>query len=395
MPRVLVSNLGSIGVIKDIAPYRLPANSFTEAQNAAFTLSGVESVEPAIETFNILNGTYPLAGMDEINWFGFFQAPDGEFLWPYASVGTDKMMGVLFLNGTGYDSLEITRASGNYNNIASQRWHAYTFQGLGIFNQEMDIPQLWNPIDKATALVNMPNWSTNPEGGGGTPYCRVRVLRPYKNFLISLFISNSNTGDIYPYRVRWSDPAPPGQSPITWDVADPGNLAGEQDLAESPDYLVDGLTLGEIFVIYKERTTYGMQFVQGQYPMRFWTIFPNIGAISRDCVAAFPGGHFVATHNDLIWHTGAPNSNKSILRDRIRKWYTENINLNKAFNAFAITCAHAEQVLFFFPTRGHTFANKCIFWSWNDNTIGIRDAEPAVFGLNCPVTPIGTSDAWG
>lgn len=387
MPKVVISNLGLIGINKDLPPHRLPANAFTEATNANFTISGAQNAETYVEVFTV--GSYP-SGFINLNWLMPFPHADGP-LWVYASIGTDKRLGTSQQNVSTYDTTDITRVSGVYNNAIDQRWQGSVFQGLGVFNQEADIPQLWNPIDPGTALIDMPNWSTNFEGAD----CRVKSLRAYRNFLISMHISDAGTGDVFPFRIRWSDPAPPGQSPVTWNTGDPSNLSGEFDLAETSDYIVDGATLGEIFVVYKENSAWGLQYVGGENVMRTWRIFSESGLLFRDCAVQYPGGHFVVTQDDIITHTGTPGSAKSLLNNTFRTWYTQNINLSKYWNCFALAYPHDQEIWFCFPEQGATYATKALIWHWDTGIFGIQDLPYVTFAANGPVRPIDVSDIWG
>jgi len=389
MPKLVISDLGAVGVIKDIPPHRLAPNAFTNAQNAHFKLGGAKTGEFLGQVMTPVSGGYP-TGMTQLNWLMQFP-PIDQPLWVYSSIGSSKLMGTLQKSGGVWTKTDITRVSdgGVYNNVIEQRWQGCAFQGLGVFNQEKDIPQLWNPISPSTKLVNMPNWSTNPEGAG----LRVRCLRPYREFLISLYLIDGS--DSYPYRVRWSHPAAPGQSPDSWDTADPAYDTGEFDLAETTDYIVDGLTLGEIFIIYKERSTWGLQYVGGDSIMRSWRIFSELGLLGKDCAVQFPGGHLVATRDDVIVHSGVPGSERSILQNKLRLWYNRNINLAQAHNAYAIAYPHDQEVWYCYPTTGSTYANQALVWHWDTNVVGVEDLPYAVFGANGSVSELDTTDLWG
>lgn len=388
MPKIVIANLGAIGLIKDLPSHRLPPNAFTEAQNVHFKLSGAKTGEYLGQVMTPVTGGYP-SGMTQFCWLMQFPPRDNP-LWVYASLASSKKMGTIQKSGATWVATEITRSTDGavYNNIAAERWQGCVFQGLGVFNQEMDQPQLWTTLDSSTILVNMPNWGTNPEGNT----LRVRALRPYKNFLISMYLTDGS--DVYPFRFRWSSPAAPGQSPDSWDTADPATGAGEYDLAETTDYLVDGLTLGESFIMYKERSTWGLQYVGGDQIMRSWRIFSEIGLLGKDCAVQYPGGHFVATQDDLIIHSGVAGSERSIIQNKLRSWYNRNINLEYAYNAFAVAYPHDQEIWFCYPSVGSTYANQAIIWHWDTNMVGVQDLPNTVFGANGSVSLLDTTDTW-
>ena len=115
----------------------------------------------------------------------------------------------------------------------------------------------WNG-DTATNLATLTGW-------GAT--WKVVSVRPFKNFLIALGITKG--ASVYPHMVKWSHTAVAGTIPASWDEADPALDAGEQDIAETPDLLVDCLQLGDVNIVYKERSMYSMSHVGAPYIFRF------------------------------------------------------------------------------------------------------------------------------
>lgn len=339
----------------------------------------------------VMEGATRPTGMDQLTWLMPFP-PTNSPIWVYASITAVKKLGTIRESAGSWAMTDITRASGgNYNITLMERWQGAVFQGLGVFNQIQDVPQLWNPIAAATPVIAMPNWSTNPEGANS----RVKVLRPYKNFLISLGIKNSSSGAEYPYRLRWSHPAPPGESPSSWEVANPANDAGETDLAETSDVLVDGLTLGDTFMVYKELTTWGLQYVGGRNIMRVWKVLAESGLLSQDCVSAFPGGHFVATRNDLIVHGGGENSSQSVIKNKLRHWLNVNLNYSYKYNCFTVAYAHEQEIWFCFPTIGSIYANMAIVFHWDTGICSVQDLPLTPFIATGGVADVAGLDDWG
>lgn len=391
MAKILITSLGQAGINRDLPPLQLPKNAFTSGENVDFLAEGAVPIGSATQVYT--PATLP-AGMTQLVWIKQFPPIQNPVL-VYASIASSKKLGTIRKDvGLGtYVTTDISRTtdSGVYNNTYAGRWHGNAFQGLGVFNQREDIPQLWAPMEPGTPCVNMPNWITNPEGIGS----RAHTIRPYKNFLISMYIKDTTLGKEYPYRVRWSDPCAPGQSPATWDVANPANLSGEHDLAETLDYVVGGATLGDAFLVYKERSVWGMQFVGGQSIMRFWKIFPNVGLLYLDCMAEFPGGHLFVTQDDIYRHTGTQESLTSVLNNSLRKWWLRRINLDLYYHTYTFVDLPAKTIWICYPTSGSAFANEALLWHWDTGVVGIRQLPDSPYAAAVGVAPLSLGDTWG
>ena len=81
--------------------------------------------------------------------------------------------------------------------------------------------------------------------------------------------------------------------------------AGEQDLAETPALLVDCLPLGDVNIIYKERSMYAMTYVGAPYIFRFQRLPGESGMLARGCAVNTPLGHVVLTAGDVVLNNGS------------------------------------------------------------------------------------------
>lgn len=360
---------GNLGVIKDVPPHRLPPEGWSDSTGFRFPVEGPSTLRGRKEVFT----SAPIQPL----WLSPFPSLTDP-LWVYAS-NSDVYSylgsaGTHLSLGTGFAA-------------AGERWQGFVFQGVGILNQVNNHPQQLAPISHGTALANLSNWGSNPAGAS----TRVRSLRPYRNFLIAMYLVESGTDK--PFRVRWSDAANPGSVPGSWAPL-ASNRSGEIDLAETPDYVVDGLVLGDVFIIYKERSAWGLQFVGGTQVMRSWRIADEVGILARDCVARFPAGHLVATQDDIYAHTGAPGSAQSILRDKLRRWLQRNINSDQFRNCFMCQNVPRKEIWFFFPSSGATYANRVLMWNWEENKIGILEVEETPFAVAGSLRPGSSTDTW-
>lgn len=369
MPRITVEMLKSPGVVRDTPAHKLPPEAVTDAKNIRFSESGAEALVGDLDIFSTASIT-PL-------WLNFFP-PITAPIWVYGNL--TEMWAVENTSHT-----EITRSASDYNAIVTERWQAAVLNGAAVFNNTVDVPQGWAAFDSSTLLVDLPNWA-------GTRRCK--SIRAFKNFLVALNMTDS--GVSRPYRVLWSDSAVPGTLPGSWDSTDPTTDSREFDLAETSDHLVDQLSLGDINVIYKEHSTWGMQYIGPPYYFRFWKILSKNGLLARDLVANVPHGHIVVGQDDIIVHSAQIEQSQSILDKTMRKWLFSVIDSTNYKNSFIVPHARRNELYFCYPEIGETYANQALVWNWRDNNIGVRDLVSTPFAA---VGPIGESVAedleWG
>ena len=360
MPLATIEVMESPGLVRDVPNQKLVEGAFTEVKNFRFNEQGAETIlgDRSVLTEASFNPV----------WLQPFP-PRTNPVWVYMSLTEAWTV-------DGSTHTEITRTvGGDYAAVAGERWHSDVLAGYAFFNNTVDVPQSWEAFDSSNALVNLANWDANR---------KCKSLRSFKNFLIALYMTDS--GVERPYRVLWSNPAAPGTLPTSWDSSDPAQDANEIDLADTSDYLVDSLTLGDIHVIYKEASTWGMRFVGAPFIFQFWQILAHRGLLHRDCAVQYPGGHVVATQDDIIVHSGQLESAESIVNRRLRRWLFSAIDTTNFKNSFMFADSAKNEAWFCFPETGSTYANVALIWNWRQNSIGFRDLTPTPFAA---VGPIG------
>ena len=221
-----VPAVGQYGVNRDLSAHELPNNAWTNALNIRF----VDGMAAQVLGYKEL---YPSASVIPYHLLPVDVA--GIRTWIYA--GAAKMYTVV--NGSVHTNItrQTTGVDVDYTAVRNS-WTSSVLGGIPILNNGFDAPQMWALTGKATALTNWPANNT------------ASAMRTYKNSLIALNITKSGTN--YPYMVKWSHPADAGTVPTTWDVADASKDAGEYDLSEGYDTIVDGLPLRDSFIIYKQ-----------------------------------------------------------------------------------------------------------------------------------------------
>lgn len=361
MPTKTITMFDSPGLVRDLPEQFIKENAVTDLRNVRFNRYGAETMPG--------DGTIFSPASITPKWVSPFP-PITAPIWVYADLTS-----VWAFDGTTH--FDITRTASAYNGTVTERWNSCVLAGYGFFNNGVDVPQSWQAFDTSNLLIDLANWD-------GTRKCK--VLRSFKNFLIALNMTDSGTSR--PYRVLWSSPAAPGALPPSWDSTDPAQEASEIDLSETPDHLVDCLPLGDVNVIYKEASTWGMSYIGPPFHFRFYEILPTRGALHRDCMTRFPGGHVVATTDDLIMHSGTRGSERSLVNRKLRQWLFSAIDSANYYESFAFTYPAKDEVWFCFPESGATNVTMAIVWNYVTDSIGVRELTETPF---ISMGPIGDS----
>ena len=242
------------------------------------------------------------------------------------------------------------------------QWTGTLLSGIPILNagDSTSVPMRWN-LNTSNKFVDLDNWPSST-------YCK--SLRAYKNFLIALNITKTSTN--YPFMVKWSHPSDPGSVPISWDITDPTKMAGETDLAEGYDQIIDGLQLNNSFMIYKESSIWRMDFVGGNYVFQFSKVLGSSGALNKNCIVEADGVHVVLTGSDVIVHDGQTSS--SVLDKQTRRFLFQNIDTNYVDKCFVFKNPFLNEIFICYPATGSTGqCDSAVVWNYKDKTISFRD----------------------
>lgn len=375
MTILTVSKFGAPGFIRDVAEYAVEPQAFNEVRNVRFNSSGAQTFGGEVEVMS----QAPFSPL----WLKAFP-PIASPLWVYA-------------NGQqvyAYDGNhnQITRVSGPYSGTPTERWHAEVLNGIGFFNNTVDVPQVWTDFDASQKLVDFAVWPAS---------LRCKFLRPFKNFLFAgnlkrIAPSDGLPAGDYPFSIRWSDAAAPGTLPSSWALNDPTKLSGEQDIAATDDYLVDGMGLGNLFIVYKQKATYALYFVNVPNVFDgFDNQIVNKGILTRDCVQAHPKGHFVVGIDDIYIHNGSKGSEQSVVEAKLRNWVFNQIDATNFFYCYTFQITRRSEIIFAFPEAGETYPTLGLVWNWVTGGIGVRDLHKSPFIYPGPILVAVDDDIWG
>ena len=222
---------------------------------------------------------------------------------------------------------------------------------------------------------------------------RCDIIRSHKDFLIALVLNEQGTELID--TVRWSDAADVGFLPRSWDETDPTTLAGKAQLGGSLGKIIDGLSLRDSFVIYRENGVSVMDYTGDVFVWRFRHLEQTSGLINKDCLVEVKGKHYFIGDGDILVNDG--NTVRSIMHKRIRKRFL-NVNPAQVKNAFAFYNETFKEI-WFCVTEGEnaTYPDTVYIYNWRDDTWFTRDLNPEVkFIAQGPISniPIRDWDNW-
>jgi hypothetical protein len=321
MQIVHVGELGAIGVVEDVPLYDQPPNVFSKLHNLRPWGGNIESV------FNYSTQS-PFNVISNANSVGYFEKNDIRY-WVSGNTTT-----VYIHNGSSGVNLDTGFSATN-----TIGWQFIPFQGLLVYNNGVDVPQYWTGASFTNGAGEpLPNWPATS---------RVRVMRAYKNFLIGLYVTDNNT--VYHTRVAWGNPAEPGSVPSTWNPNDDTADSGWFDLADTPGPVLDCAPLGDVNVVYKSDSIWGMVTTTDDRVFRFYKISSSQGALGINCIANVPGGHVVLGNGDVFLNTGQGEP-RSLVNRKVREAIFDRININNAPYAFVTVQPRYEEVWICLPS---------------------------------------------
>ena len=375
-------NPGEYGIIKDIDPHDLPLGVWSDGNNVRFRDGRVERISGHTAVYESATPT------TEDNTTFILPYFDGtDFKWLLAG---DEVV----YSQTGQSRTEVTRTAGvgDYSADADNRWNGCIFGGVPIINNGVDPPQSLTSGTSPTIFEDL-KWNDSAAGGStstwlttdgtdgatGTNGFTCKVMRSYRDHLIALNITDQDavSDGNNPYEIRWSHAASAGAVPVTWDASNDAYDAGTYSLVETPDYLVDCLTLRDQNIVYKESTTWLMRYVGAPRIFEFSKILGESGMMAQQCAVEFQGQHLVKTLDDLILHNGQQVTGR-VLDKSWRRWLQNNIDATNYDKCFMVPNHRQLEIWFCFPSNGKTYPDRALIWNYQDNKISVRDLPDMV-----------------
>lgn len=350
MPNVPLRDIGQLGIISDRNAHDLPFQAWTDALNLRFS-RGKISRYSVFKTFH------------ESYWYtkqpiGVLEAggveSDGCLVTVFNDGSMEQRMDGATADVTPTGTLGVSDEPSTYCKLG----------GLTYVNRPSDVPVFReNPSDGAFAALT--GWDTND---------RCSVLRSYKDYLIALNVTKTVTN--YPAMVKWSDAAQVGAPPANWDVTSLSSHAGETVLNDARGAIIDGLALGDTFIIYGEAEAFRMDFIGTPLIFNFQKVFDDQGVMATNCAVAVEGRHYVFGQSDIYMHDGL--SKRSIADGRILDRLMSELDFDKKDRCFVYHDQIKGEIGFCYPS----IHNQCA-WAAND-----------ILGCNRAMVYNYRSDTW-
>jgi len=334
-------------VNQDLPPNMLPPEIYSAVTNMEPFDIGMRGVRGAVAAF----GT-PLFTPE---YLAFVTSPTG-FFWLYAGSN-----GIGVTNGQAH--FDITPAAGIVSSWPTN-WTHGQLNGLPVLNNGIDVPVWWNRVP-ANIMQPLPGWPANTTAG---------VMRAYNYNLIALDIRDSQ-GE-FDNHLLWSNSADPGVIPDSWTPL-PENDAGFNTLADQPGSLLDGIQVRDSFMLFKEHSTYLMNYIGGNFVFNFRKLFTTSGILSSNCASEYLGNVAVLTDGDFILTDGQRAD--SLIDKKMRSWLFNNIDSDNYRTSFVVSYQSENQIWCCFPENGASEPNLALVYDASDGRFGIRELKPAAF----------------
>ena len=350
----------------------------------------------------------------------------------------------------------ITRTSGGYSTDAGEGWTSTVIGGVLVMTNNVDNPQFWQLTDgiplSSQKMQDLTNWpsatilngaindsvttitvdstedfpsagkmtigseeitytgvtsttftgcvrganstaaASHSDNASVTITTRCKDLRAFRSFLISLNITKDNVN--FPRLVKWSTEAATQTLPTSWNETTSTVDAGEFELADTKGAILDGLPLRDSFMIYKEDAVFSMTFVGTPFIFAFRQLSPTIGAIAKNCVAEFDGGHAIFGKGNFYVNDG--QRMKPILPMKLKEYVFQSIDGQQTDKSFVVADYGRNEILFCFTSDGGgtNFPNKAVVWNYVTNTFTIRDIPDCAHMGYGNVSNPTTSTTW-
>lgn len=346
MAKVSVPNCGALGVIKDLSASELPLGAWTDANNIRFLDGYAYQFLGHGQVYN--TPSYAPQHVMPINVAGVRY-------WLYATAAKQFVVTNTGGSSVHTDISHVTPRTGVVN-----QWTSTMLGGIPILNagDVLTIPMYWDQ-NLTHKFVDLTAWPA-------ATYCK--VIRAYKNLLIALNITKGATS--YPFMVKWSSLAVPGALPSTWDITDATQDAGEFDIAEGQDPIIDGVGLKDSFIVYKESSTHAIDYIGGVFVLKSRKVFGMSGLLNKNCAVDLDGFHFAVTGSDIVMHDGYSAS--SVLDKKARRNFFQNIDVTNKGLVFCFKNPFLNEIFVAYPAIGSSVCDRALVYNFVDKTVSYR-----------------------
>ena len=291
MANLPVRGLGSQGIITDVNPHDLPPNAFSDGANVVFRDGAVIRAPVFKNLASVTGGSSYLSDTQEDDIAGVFNYNTSTGGAIIGVVGNDNRV-YTYDNGVEAD---LTPA-GATTTVSDGIYTSCEIAGFVILNRPTSEPFIFEPVTHTTfKKMSDGDWPSTD---------RAVAMRSYKDFILALNVTSSGTK--YGTMVKWSDAVQyktDYTTGVTWTPAT-SNLAGSNILTDFRTDIIDGVPLGNAFIIYSTTESAIMDFTGAQSIFSFRSFYQGDGVINVNCVASTGKEHFVFGDTDIYMHNG-------------------------------------------------------------------------------------------
>lgn len=360
--KVQVKAAGALGVFRDLPAHELPLGAWSDARNIRFLDGSALQFGGHGEVY----GT-PLEAPQYLMQVNVA----GVRYWLY--VGATKQVVVTNSSGSSVhtDISHATPRAGTVN-----EWSGFVFGGIPVLNAgDGKAPMYWDQ-NLANKFLDLPAW---PAGTS------CKVLRQFKNLMVALNVTKGTAS--LAHMVKWSNLAEAGALPTTWDETDATQDAGEFDLAEGQDPIVDGLGLKDSLIVYKESSTYAIDYIGGAFILKPRKVSGMSGLLNMNCAVEFEAGfgamHFAVTGMDIVIHDGY--SAQSVLDKKDRRFFFQSLDTANKGLTHCFKNPFLNEIIVAYPSIGADHCDTGLVYNYVDKTVTFRDLPNITHGAFGPV----------
>lgn len=369
-----ISDFAKAGLNTDLMPWDLPGDFLTDMTN-------IRVVDGRLEPFG-----------DQSDWAdlpasytpGFLMAVKSNLAaTSYWIIPCEEGM-LVFDGGTFHD---ISNPEGYAGVQDVDFWNGCMLSNIPVMNAPGTYPEYWPQQSSGINMLDLPYDSTQSWREAGES---AFLIRSHKQYLFALNLQ-SGAQEI-PDGVRWSAPADIGGVPPTWDHLDTTNVAGLTTLGSDGGAIIDGLSLRDAFVVYREKSISVFDYIGGQFVWRIRHFGNAYGLISPSCIAEVKGRHYFIGDGDILVNDG--NSIESIIHKRIKKRFASSYDSDNFRKSYVVKHDSADEIWFCIPESGNSEPNLAYIYNYEDDTWTIREIPNGSHAAYGPIsTPPVTWDS--
>ena len=367
-----------VGFNPDVAAHELPPDQWSDIKHLVpdrgvySKAGGAFNAAAALTPAPLWMLNFQLGNPDSINQLNNY--------WIYA--GIDTTTKVFLHDGIDDTDSEITLAglyaSSRPNDFTGGVMNGYPFltaDPLRNNSGSTDI-QYWPGTNTSTVPDNM---LTLPAqlgtlGGAWAGYV-LSWVAAHKNHIFGGHTVSTTYGHA-PDEIVWSDSAPQGGLPTTWDPAAAASEAGNVRLTATPGAVIHGISgPSDRFYVFKHQSVYAGQYVGGNEVYAWRLLSRHVGVVARHCVQVVGNLMYICGTDDVVVFDGYDF--KSICDNRTRNEIFTLIHLagSSSEDTFTAYRPDADEFWVIPPSSAQIYSTRCFVYNVKEDKWGERILE--------------------